>query len=238
MHVEGDWQRDGILIVRGLFDPERVERLLTVSEQLLQQYHAKNPIDGRPGAAAGAREFLPTFGSCLAHGLLMFNTPLSSSDEPVSDPSPGFLLRTGRHARAGGPEGGNNPQSNFKWTLIVPQSSPILPNWPSVTLLRQILEAVADPKVLDLVRDTCNTADPLFSHTSIFFNPEAPRPEDSLGAGLVRSQAFSRKYRRFFGLFSLFLGSFWLQKLLENGAAGELGVLRGVASGRSVHPPG
>ena len=55
MHVEGDWQRDGILIVRGLFDPERVERLLTVSEQLLQQYHAKNPIDGRPGPAAGAR---------------------------------------------------------------------------------------------------------------------------------------------------------------------------------------
>jgi hypothetical protein len=43
--------------------------------------------------------------------------------------------------------------------------------------LREILEAVADPAVLGLVRDTCRTAEPMFSHTSIFFNPEARPPE-------------------------------------------------------------
>ena len=42
--------------------------------------------------------------------------------------------------------------------------------------LRELLEAVADPQVLELVRDTCNTADPMFSHTSIFFNPEEFNP--------------------------------------------------------------
>jgi hypothetical protein len=48
MHVEGDWKRDGILIVRGLFAPARVARLLAVAERLLSQYHTKSPADGNP----------------------------------------------------------------------------------------------------------------------------------------------------------------------------------------------
>lgn len=123
MRVEGDWKRDGILVVRGLFDPQRVERLLAVSEQLLEQYHVLNPIDGNPGPAEATSLFQ------IHH--------------------PGFYF---------GPEAALGPAD-----------------------LLAILEAVADPAVLDLVRGTCNTADPMFSHTSIFFNPEAPGGKGSLG---------------------------------------------------------
>ena len=62
--------------------------------------------------------------------------------------------------------------------------------------LREILEAVADPNVLRLVCDTCKTHDPIFSHTSIFFNPIEPRPPDSLGAGLPGSSACCGEWHR------------------------------------------
>ena len=113
MFVEGDWERDGILIVRELFDAERVGRLLAVAEELLHKFRTLNPIDGKPASKEAKSLFQ------IHH--------------------PGFFA-------PGSPE------------------------------LRELLEAVADPQVLDLVRDTCNTADPMFSHTSIFFNPEEFNP--------------------------------------------------------------
>ena len=97
MYVEGDWERDGILIVRELFDAERVDRLLAVAEDLLAKFRTLNPIDGKPASKEAKSLFQ------IHH--------------------PGFFA-------PGSPE------------------------------LRELLEAVADPQVLDLVRDTCKTADP------------------------------------------------------------------------------
>lgn len=67
---------------------------------------------------------------------------------------------------------------------------------PGSSELRDILDAVADPSVLELVRDTCNTRDPMFSHTSIFFNPLEPRPAASLGDGLPGSSSCCGEWHR------------------------------------------
>ena len=133
MRIEGDWARDGILIVRELFDQPRVARLRAVSEELLEQYRTLNPIDGKPGSQSATSLFQ------IHH--------------------PGFF-------------GAGSPK------------------------LREILEAVADPNMLKLVRETCDTQDPMFSHTSMFFNPIEPRPPDSLGAGLPGSSACCGEWHR------------------------------------------
>ena len=35
--IEGDWRRDGYVVVRGLFDPERVAKLKVIAERCLVQ---------------------------------------------------------------------------------------------------------------------------------------------------------------------------------------------------------
>jgi hypothetical protein len=49
--IEGDWKRDGYLIVRGLFDAARVEQLLKVSEHCMHQWKLCNPETSKPGSA-------------------------------------------------------------------------------------------------------------------------------------------------------------------------------------------
>jgi hypothetical protein len=51
MPIEGDWARDGYLIVRGMFTPERAAQLLRVAEQCMRQWKLCNPETGRPGTA-------------------------------------------------------------------------------------------------------------------------------------------------------------------------------------------
>ena len=47
--IEGDWERDGYLIVRNLINAARVERLLAVAERCLMQWKRKNPETGVSG---------------------------------------------------------------------------------------------------------------------------------------------------------------------------------------------
>eukprot|EP01052_Picozoa_sp_SAG31_P029136 SAG31_NODE_2873_length_4972_cov_3.088241_5_plen_349_part_00 len=109
--IDGDWERDGILIVRKLFDSERIQRLQAVADQLLDIFYRSS--DGRQEGATSIFQ--------------------------VHDPSKFFPVGS--------------------WQL------------------REILEAAADPKVVELARTCCCggpaadlSEDPLFSHTSIFFN--------------------------------------------------------------------
>ena len=124
--VEGDWQRDGILVIRNLFDRQRTRELLDVAAELLETFYS----EGSSGSAAATSVF------------------------QVHDPSKFFPVGSAQ--------------------------------------LNTILEAAADPKVVELARSCLQAPgpaavieEPLFSHTSIFFNPR----DD--GAGAKRT-AFSR----------------------------------------------
>ena len=46
--IEGDWRRDGYVVVRGLFDPERVAKLKVIAERCLVQHVTCNPENGVP----------------------------------------------------------------------------------------------------------------------------------------------------------------------------------------------
>jgi hypothetical protein len=48
MELEGDWRRDGYVVVRGLFDAERVAKLRVIAERCLVQHCISNPENGEP----------------------------------------------------------------------------------------------------------------------------------------------------------------------------------------------
>lgn len=43
------WRRDGYIVVRGIYTPERVDWLRDTSERILNQWRARNPETGEPG---------------------------------------------------------------------------------------------------------------------------------------------------------------------------------------------
>ena len=133
MRVEGDWARDGILVIRELYDPARTARLLDISERLLATFRRSDPMSGGPGS--------PTA------------TSIFQIHRPEYFPAQG-----------------------------------------SETL--EIMEAAADPGVLSLVEATCDTPDPLFSHTSIFFNPTESRDELLATAGKGGSSGCCGEWHR------------------------------------------
>lgn len=47
MRVEGNFQRDGFVIIRSLFEPDRVQRMLLVLDQLKEKHAAFSP-EARP----------------------------------------------------------------------------------------------------------------------------------------------------------------------------------------------
>lgn len=53
--IEGNWAKDGYLIVRGLLDPVRVEALAALSEKCLRQWKVCNPETGRSGGDDNSR---------------------------------------------------------------------------------------------------------------------------------------------------------------------------------------
>ena len=48
------WERDGYVIVRRIFDARRAQRLRDVCELILQQWRIKNPETGKPGGDLNA----------------------------------------------------------------------------------------------------------------------------------------------------------------------------------------
>ena len=48
------WLREGYIVVRGLFAPQRAEQLRSICEEILQQWYDKNPETGEPGGNADA----------------------------------------------------------------------------------------------------------------------------------------------------------------------------------------
>ena len=47
------WSAEGCVVVPGIYDPARVERLRGICESILQQWRVRNPETGQPGGGAG-----------------------------------------------------------------------------------------------------------------------------------------------------------------------------------------
>ena len=52
LRVEGDWRRDGYVVVRGLFSADRVAQLRHIAEHCITQWKECNPENGQPTANA------------------------------------------------------------------------------------------------------------------------------------------------------------------------------------------
>lgn len=107
-NLREQWESQGYLVVRNLFDQARTEQLLEICNAILAQWRVENPETGQPGGAADATVM--------------------------------------RHL---------NHSGYFRQH----------PEWLAV-----LMDAVADPKVLDIAR-TILGEEPLFRCTSFFFNP-------------------------------------------------------------------
>ncbi|CAN5683617.1 hypothetical protein BH10CHL1_BH10CHL1_37460 [soil metagenome] len=109
-NLSEQWENEGYVVLRGLFDPQRSANLRTICDAILEQWRVNSPEKGAPGGGPDA-----TVMRHLNH--------------------PGYFTegRTG---------------------------------------LNEVMEAVADPQVLDIAR-TILGDEPLFRCTSFFFNPLA-----------------------------------------------------------------
>ena len=54
MDLSEQWEREGYVVIRGLFDPDRTAQLRTVCEGVLKQWYACNPETGKPGGGPEA----------------------------------------------------------------------------------------------------------------------------------------------------------------------------------------
>lgn len=107
--LQAQWEEEGYVVVRGLFDPNRTALLRDICFDVLEQWRVCNPEKGEPGGGPES--------TVMRH--------LNHS---------GYFT-----------DGGDG--------------------------LRDLMHAVADTNVLDLVR-TILQGDPLFRCTSLFFNPQ------------------------------------------------------------------
>ncbi|MCX6043584.1 MAG: phytanoyl-CoA dioxygenase family protein [Chloroflexi bacterium] len=110
VNLSEQWENEGYVVLRGLFDSQRSATLLKICDAILDQWRVNNPEKGTPGGGPDA-----TVMRHLNH--------------------PGYFTEQ----RAG---------------------------------LSDILDAVADPQVLDIARNILGD-EPLFRCTSFFFNPLA-----------------------------------------------------------------
>jgi hypothetical protein len=155
MRIEGDWGRDGILVVRQLFDAGRVARLLDISNRLL---------DMLPGRAEAKSQFQIHHPKYFAVGSPELHEILEATACPdvcVSDCV--YVCLSTSCARLHAVSERDIPLSHGR---------------------------------LELVRQTCSTKEPMFSHTSLFFNPEAPRAPASVGHGLPGSSSCCGEWHR------------------------------------------
>jgi ectoine hydroxylase-related dioxygenase (phytanoyl-CoA dioxygenase family) len=109
-NLREQWEEEGYVVLREIFDDARTAQLLTITDAILTQWRTENPETGKPGGGPDA--------TVMRH--------LNHS---------GYVRRP--------------------------------PNW-----LPALMDAVADPKILDIAR-TIMGEEPLFRCTSLFFNPLA-----------------------------------------------------------------
>jgi ectoine hydroxylase-related dioxygenase (phytanoyl-CoA dioxygenase family) len=53
-NLQTQWENEGYVVVRNLFDPGRTERLLNIANRILAQWRTENPETGKPGGPPSA----------------------------------------------------------------------------------------------------------------------------------------------------------------------------------------
>ncbi len=54
MNLREQWESEGYVVLRGLFDPERAANLLMICNAILDQWRVNNPEQGAPGGGPDA----------------------------------------------------------------------------------------------------------------------------------------------------------------------------------------